>query len=116
MEETDSTQEKTAPEQEKTAPEQKEMASEPMEMNPKQMDEKKQMAIGMCICKSCPSFVECEESIAYCFPTIGKSKCIKDGKGCICGSCPLTEKMGLKHAYYCTRGSEKEQLEKDKPK
>ncbi|MCK5661811.1 MAG: DUF2769 domain-containing protein, partial [Methanosarcinales archaeon] len=53
--------------------------------------------------------VTCGEKGAYCFPTIGKSKCITEENGCICGGCPVTEKMGLKHIYYCTKGSEKEQ-------
>jgi len=42
--------------------------------------------------------------------SFGKSKCIKEEKGCVCGGCPVTMKMGLKHGYYCTKGSEKEQL------
>ncbi len=84
------------------------------EMNPEQMEEKKQMVLQMCICKNCPSFVDCSgESIGYCFPSIGKSKCIAEEKGCICGGCPITEKMGLKNTYFCTKGSEKEQMKKD---
>ena len=80
-----------------------------MEMSPEEMKKKKGMAVSMCICRNCPSWVECGEQGAFCFPTIGKSKCIKDEKGCICGGCPVTKEMGLKHGYYCTRGSEKEQ-------
>ncbi len=83
-----------------------------MDIDLDEMEEKKKMAVSMCICKQCPSFMECGESIGYCFPTIGKSNCIKDEKGCICGSCPVTTQLGLKHDYYCTRGSEKEQSEK----
>jgi len=71
------------------------------------MENKKEMAIKMCICKNCPSYIECDEEIGYCL--IGKSKCIKEEKGCICGGCPVTKEMKLKHGYYCTRGSEKEQ-------
>ncbi|MCD4821867.1 MAG: DUF2769 domain-containing protein [Methanococcoides sp.] len=41
---------------------------------------------------------------------MGKSSCITEEKGCICGGCPVTEKLGLTHGYYCTCGSEKEQL------
>src|SRR3989339_204833 len=37
------------------------------------------------------------------------SECYKKENGCICGNCPVTKEMGLKHGYYCTRGSEKEQ-------
>ncbi len=79
------------------------------EMTPEQMEEKKKMALEICTCKGCPSYVECGEQRGFCFPGIGKSSCIKEEKGCICGSCPVTEKMELKHGYYCTRGSEKEQ-------
>jgi hypothetical protein len=85
------------------------MEDKQMEMSEEEMEEKKNMVIQMCICKGCPSFVDCGEDIGYCFPTIGKSSCISEEKGCTCGTCPVTEKMGLKHGYYCTRGSEKEQ-------
>lgn len=77
-----------------------------------EMEEKKKMVLDMCTCRGCPSFQDCGEEIGYCFPTIGKSKCISDEKGCICGQCPVTEKMKLKHGYYCTRGSEMEQMNK----
>lgn len=80
-----------------------------MQMTPEQMEEKKKMVLSMCTCRGCPSYVDCQEDIGYCFPGIGKSKCIKDEKGCICADCPVTTKMGLKHGYYCTRGSEMEQ-------
>ena len=49
----------------------------------------------------------------FCFAAIGKSGCISEEKGCICGSCPVTSKMGLKHGYYCTRGSETVQIKND---
>ncbi len=74
------------------------------------MEEKKKMAVSMCVCRGCPSFADCGEDIAFCFPTIGKSKCIKEEKGCACPSCPVYTKMSLKKDYYCTRASEKEQM------
>jgi hypothetical protein len=80
-----------------------------MEIDPKEIEEKKKMVLSMCICKTCPTWIECDEKGGFCFPTIGKSKCIKEEKGCICGACPITKKMGLKHGYYCIKGSEKEQ-------
>lgn len=79
-------------------------------MDPKEMEQKKQMVLSMCICKTCPSWVACDENGGFCFQTIGKSKCITEDKGCICGGCPVTEKMGLKNMYFCIKGSEKEQL------
>jgi hypothetical protein len=80
-----------------------------MEMSPEEMEQKKQMVLEKCICKGCPSWVECDEKGGFCFPTIGKSSCIAEEKGCICGGCPVTAKLGLKHTYFCTRGSEQEQ-------
>lgn len=61
----------------------------------------------MCICKSCPSYAECGDQIAYC---IGKkSKCIKNEKGCICMICPVQQKMDFDKTYYCIRGDYKSQ-------
>ncbi|MFP3946333.1 MAG: DUF2769 domain-containing protein [Archaeoglobaceae archaeon] len=79
-------------------------------MDEKEMEEKKKMVLDMCICNTCPSFVDCGEPGGFCFPTIGKSSCIKEEKGCICSNCPVYSKMELKNMYYCTRGSEKEQM------
>jgi hypothetical protein len=80
-----------------------------MALTPEELEEKKQMVLSMCICAGCPSWIECGEEGGYCFSTIGKSTCITQEQGCICGQCPVTEKMGLTHGYYCTRGSEQEQ-------
>jgi hypothetical protein len=74
-----------------------------------EIEEKMQMVLDMCVCRSCPSWVDCGESIGYCSPSIGKSRCITDEKGCICGGCPITAELGLKHTYFCIKGSEKEQ-------
>ncbi|MBS3163530.1 DUF2769 domain-containing protein [Candidatus Woesearchaeota archaeon] len=63
---------------------------------------------GKCICPECPSFVECRQ-LAFCFKKVGKSKCIKEEKGCLCPGCPVQAKMNFKHAYYCTRGCEEDQ-------
>jgi hypothetical protein len=107
--------------------EQSSMEEKPSEGSPQMgqddMAEKKGMVVGMCICKNCPSWADCsaeQESDedkrtkgGFCFPTLGKSGCIADEKGCICGTCPVTPKMGLTHSYYCTKGSDKEQLGSD---
>lgn len=69
-----------------------------------------QTILSMCICPNCPSWVDCGDSGGFCVHTIGKSNCIVEESGCICGGCPVTEKMGLKHIFYCILGSEKEQL------
>ncbi|NOQ54665.1 MAG: DUF2769 domain-containing protein [Thermoplasmata archaeon] len=80
-----------------------------MDMSPEEMEQKEQMVVGQCICKGCPSYVECGESVGYCFPTIGKSKCIEDEMACICKACHVYPMMGLTEWYFCTRGSEKVQ-------
>ncbi len=76
------------------------------------MEDKKEMVLSMCTCKGCPTYVDCQENIGFCLETIGKSKCITAEKGCICPTCPVTPRMGLKHSYYSTRGSEMEQIKK----
>lgn len=68
--------------------------------------------LNMCICPQCPSWMECGEKGGFCLSAIGKSSCITEQKGCICPGCPVTGEMGLKHDYYCTRGSEKKLLER----
>ncbi|HII15107.1 MAG TPA: DUF2769 domain-containing protein [Nanoarchaeota archaeon] len=64
-----------------------------------------------CICGSCPSFNECGAK-AFCFDETGKSKCIKEEKGCLCPSCPVQDKFKFSHTYYCIRGSDKKQGKK----
>ncbi|MBN2734322.1 MAG: DUF2769 domain-containing protein [Methanomicrobiaceae archaeon] len=71
------------------------------------MDRKK--AQQMCLCKMCPSFVECSEEIAFCLESVGKSGCIKEENGCLCPGCPVLEEEGYQHVFYCTRGSETSQ-------
>lgn len=80
-------------------------------MNSEKMEKQREKILDMCICSSCPSWVECDEKGGFCFPTVAKSSCIDNEKGCICAACPATDEMGLKHDYYCTRGSDKEQYE-----
>jgi hypothetical protein len=84
-------------------------------------EQKMQFVKENCICKNCPSWTPaCDENGewgGYC--ASGKTECITDEKGCVCPECPVTEKMGLKWGYYCTRGSAKEmmaaEMEKEKP-
>jgi len=67
-------------------------------------------AAGLCSCPRCPSFVECREEIAFCLGTTGTSTCIKEEQGCLCPGCPVLEAEGFSHVYYCTRGTETDQL------
>lgn len=77
-------------------------------------EQKKEYVFANCICKKCPSYVECGEKAGFCL--VGKSSCIEEKKGCICGDCPVTKKMGLKWGYYCTNGSAKQMMEAEKAK
>ena len=49
-------------------------------------------AIGLCICKMCPTWNDCREEIAYCLAATGKSTCIADELGCLCPGCVVLEK------------------------
>jgi hypothetical protein len=31
-------------------------------------------------------------------------------KGCLCPGCPVLEEEGFSHVYYCTRGTETDQI------
>ena len=67
----------------------------------------------LCVCGGCPTYNDCarkKKELLFC--ALGKSQvCITEERGCICPSCPLTEQMGLKNQFFCTRGSEKDQRE-----
>lgn len=62
-----------------------------------------------CLCPACPSWVNCGEQGGFCMPKVGRSKCIKQEKGCICDGCMVHKMFGLRNNFYCTRGSEEEQ-------
>lgn len=64
-----------------------------------------------CICIECPSYIDKGE-LAFCFSKIGRSKGIKVEKTCICRGCPVHEKMGYRHIFFCTRGGEQKQTTK----
>ncbi len=78
------------------------------------IEERLKQVEGMCICEGCPTYLvlgETDDYIAYCFPTKGKSKKIKEEAGCICGSCPVYSQMNFTRLFFCTRGTEKQQKE-----
>lgn len=62
-----------------------------------------------CICQVCPSFVEGDKSVGYCFTLIGASSVITVKQGCICGDCPVKNEYQLRYGYFCIDGSESEQ-------
>lgn len=65
-----------------------------------------------CVCKICPSYIECakdSEEKFFCLTT--KSNCIKVQKGCMCPTCPIATryKIGIYNNFYCIRGTEIDQ-------
>jgi hypothetical protein len=64
-----------------------------------------------CICRPCPTYNECMragDELLFC--VTGKSlTCTFDKKVCLCPSCPVKPILKLSKAYYCIRGTEKEQ-------
>jgi hypothetical protein len=74
-----------------------------------------------CMCMKCPSYgIMCKmkampknmitmmksdiskvDHMEGMFCAFGKSKCLKDKKGCICGTCPVFKENKLNKAYYC---------------
>lgn len=59
-----------------------------------------------CKCQGCPSYVEGDSPIGYCFPIVGTSKKIQWEKECICETCPIYKEFELSHTFYCTRCSQ----------
>lgn len=64
----------------------------------------------ICTCRSCPTYFDCGEKLAFCLWESGKSKCIITERGCVCPGCPVQQQNGFLNEYYCTRGSEKRQI------
>ncbi len=66
---------------------------------------------SMCICPDCPTYTDCaKKADERLFCWFGGSKnCISKEIDCLCPSCPVASEMGLKHDFFCTRGSEKSQ-------
>ncbi len=63
-------------------------------------------AQSICICPECPTYVACNEPVAFCLAEEGKSACIVTQRGCICSGCPVHDQMKFLYGYYCTEGSE----------
>jgi hypothetical protein len=81
---------------------------------PTKPDMEKTEILKLCICESCPSYVDCgtqgkSKEKAFCMAFVGKSACITQENGCLCGACPVKSKMKLKNIYFCTKGSEDQQ-------
>jgi hypothetical protein len=77
-------------------------------MSPEEIKIKIEELTKMCICGRCPSYKGTgEKKLLFC--ETWKSAIIKKENGCICPSCPVTGKEGLRWIYYCSKGSGKEQ-------
>jgi len=80
--------------------------------NPKPTSKRLKRVEAMCICEGCPTYLrlgETDDYIAYCFPTRGKSKKIKEEDSCICPSCLIWAEMNFTKDFFCTRGTEEQQ-------
>jgi len=86
------------------------MLMETMGWNEAEFNEREQWVRGNCVCGDCPTYTAEETEIAFCWATIGESEAISNENDCVCGQCPVFNQEDLRTAYYCTRGSELEQL------
>lgn len=88
-----------------------EMLQSMKKMTPAEVAEAEKKLAALCTCPACPTYNKCAKNakeILYCVN--GKSfMCISEEKDCICPSCPVAAEAGLKHKYFCTKGSEKAQ-------
>ena len=67
----------------------------------------------MCICRLCPTYNFCvKEKGELLFWAKGKTGCIGVPKGCDLSGCPVKDDLGLKHKFYCIKGTEREQRKK----
>ena len=77
-------------------------------MSPEEIKKKIAELTKMCLCGRCPTYKGTGETkLLFCMT--GKSAIIKKENGCVCPTCPVTDKLDLKWIYYCIKGSGKEQ-------
>ena len=93
-----------------------EKAAEIMKVSLEEVKKMENIANSMCNCTACPTYRnafkkgEGDDYIAYCFVTNGKSMKITNEKQCICPKCPVFAQFKFAKLFYCTRGSELQQL------
>lgn len=65
--------------------------------------------ISKCMCGQCPSYTNAARASGEgFFCGTGKSfRHITTQVNCLCGGCPVKSDLGLKHGFFCARGSEK---------
>jgi hypothetical protein len=80
-------------------------------MTPAEWEEAARKFAAKCTCPTCPTYNRCaKKAQELLFCATGKSfMCISEKKDCICPVCPITSELGLKHRFFCTKGSEKAQ-------
>jgi Protein of unknown function (DUF2769) len=86
-----------------------EMAAKMAKMSEAELKNTVSGLVAKCICGKCPTFNDCmkgKKEALFC--ELGKTGCAVTKKVCLCPTCPVTSMLGLKHGYYCIRGSEKE--------
>ena len=86
-----------------------EMAEKMAAMPEDELKETVTSLMARCICGNCPTYGECmkgRRETLFC--ALGKTACPAARKACLCPACSVTPAMGLKHGFYCLRGSEKE--------
>jgi hypothetical protein len=86
-----------------------EMASNMARMSGAELAKTVSSLMARCICGKCPVYNDCmkgRNEALFC--ALGKTGCAVTKKACLCPACPVTPAMGLKHGYYCIKGSEKE--------
>lgn len=71
--------------------------------------ERRDEVSGLCTCPDCPTYVDGDSLIGYCFPTVGSSDTIVEEVTCTCARGPVYDGQGMQFGFYCTRGSEREQ-------
>jgi hypothetical protein len=89
----------------------KETMQQMMDMSEEEQMERIEELKPLCTCPDCPSYNQCaadQNELVFC--ALGASDtCITDEKACICPGCPVTDQMGLKNIYFCTRDTERVQ-------
>jgi len=76
-------------------------------MTPEEREARIAELTELCICGSCPTYVETGETeLVFC--ATRRSELIKEERGCLCPGCPVQDKMALRWDYYCLKGSGKE--------
>jgi hypothetical protein len=86
-----------------------EMAEKMARMSDGELKKTVSSLMAKCICGKCPIYNDCmkgKKEALFC--ELGKSPCPITKKACLCPTCPVAPLLGLKHGYYCIKGSEKE--------